>query len=164
MNDHLLAVQKALSLSYFFLKFRPRTEKEVCDYLHKKAEKFKLTEESIQEALQELKEEKYLDDDAFVRWFVDNRLRTKAVSAKVIKLELAKYGVSRDRIAAHFEDVAVDETALAQKALAKKWPVYRYLEKEKRFQKASGFLARKGFSFDIIKKTIAQFEKDGYNS
>lgn len=147
-------IHQALSGAYFFLKFRPRSEKEIREYLIKKAEKFHWKSTVVEAAISSLKEQNYINDDEFVEWFVYHRKLSKPKSAYALKNELHRFGVDRDNVSEYFEQNPIDEEKLALAALQKRWPRYQNLDKKEQFQKAAAFLSRRGFNFDIIKKCI----------
>lgn len=152
-------LSKALNRAYFFLKFRPRTRKELEDYLQKKAKRLKLTEAQIIKTLSKLKEQGFIDDKAFIEWYVNQRSRLKPKSRFLLGRELFKLGISREQADSYFEKHTVDEDRLASRALAPRWSRLKQLSWEKRFQRASSFLRLRGFGYEVIKKTIAEFEK-----
>jgi regulatory protein len=160
-TDEKDQIVQAMNRAYFFLKFRPRTEKEVRDYLQKKSEKFyQWSPSTIDSAIEKLKDNHYIDDSKFVEWFVNQRTTGKPKSAFALSHELQKYGIDKDTFTAFFDENPVDEENLALSALKKRWPRYQYLNKKERFQKAVTFLSSRGFKFDIIRKSIEQLETD----
>ena len=68
---------------------RPHSERELRDYLFKK----KCEKELIDALVEEFKDRKYLDDEAFTSWFIDVRKR-KNKSKRAIESELRAKGVS----------------------------------------------------------------------
>ncbi len=151
---------RALNLSYFYLKFRLRTEKELRDYLKKKSEKFSyLNADIIDKVLMNLKEEKLIDDLAFTEWFVLQRVRSKPKGEFALKQELLRFGINKDLLDDYFLQNPLNAQQDAIKALDRRWSLYSRLEKKKRFEKAANFLLRRGFPFDVAKKTIAHKEE-----
>lgn len=163
MDEEQKLLDRAKNLAYFYLKIRPRTEKEIVDYLSKKKKRHKLTDEIIHKTTDSLKKEKLIDDTAFIQWHVDRRSRAKPKSRMLLTQELIKYGVPKELITNFFEDQQLDEEPLAKKALAPRWARWIRFPKEKRFQKAASFLTRRGFSYGVIKKSIAEMEETEYN-
>ncbi len=159
MLSHDEQVGKALNLAYFFLKFRPRTKKEITQYLLKKSTRFHLDQKAIDEVVEELENQGLIDDQKFIERFVEERSRTKQKSSFVLKRELIRFGIGRDLIDEYFANHLLDEESLALKALNGRWYRFQNLPYQERFQKASQFLARRGFSFEIIKKTIKKLEE-----
>jgi regulatory protein len=162
MDDQELKeqIQRALNRAYFFLKFRPRTEKEVRTYLEKKSEKYHWMNGVVDGAITSLKENNFINDDDFIRWFVEQRNASKPKGKFVLQQELLRLGVSKDEIQTFFNENPPEESSLALKALERRWSRYQYLSKKERFEKAATFLSRRGFSFDEIKKSIKKLEND----
>jgi regulatory protein len=150
-------VQRALNRAYFYLKFRPRTRKEVSDYLHKKSEKFyHWPDEVIDTALVLLEERGFINDRAFIESFVVSRNVTKPKSEFALRQEMMKVGVSKELLDEYFQESPTDEEALARKALAPRWSRYSPLSPKERFEKAASFLMRRGFQFSVAKKVIEE--------
>lgn len=150
-------MEKALSLAYRFLAFRPRTIFEVNTYLQKKREKYAITQEEIISAIELLKDQGYLDDLAFINSFVRSRNTLKPKSQHALTLELKKMGVSQGDIQTYFVQHPLDEDGLAHIALRKKVKMLMHITDErKRFVKAVAFLQRRGFSFDTAKRAYLQ--------
>ncbi len=159
MLSHDEQIGKALNLAYFFLKFRPRTKKEITRYLLKKSVRFHFDTSVVEEVVEELESQDLINDQKFIEWFIEERSRTKQKSSFVLKQELTRFGVDRNLIDEYFTNHSLDETSLALKALKGRWYRFQNLPYRERFQKASQFLARRGFSFEIIKKAIKKLEK-----
>lgn len=156
--------QKLLNYAYFYLNVRPRTVKEMRDYLAKKAKKLNSTpgvEESVIERLLELN---LLDDGEFLRWYVEGKYASSQKSTFLLRQEMTKKGVPKELMDEYFAGRDVDEVPAARDALKLKWRRYSQYEAKERFKKAASFLSRRGFSYDIIKKTIAEYEEEGYNN
>jgi len=150
-------MEKALSLAYRYLSFRPRTVIEVEKYLQKKALKYLFTAGEITATLELLKDQGYLNDLEFIKSFVNSRNLLKPKSKRVLKMELKGLGVSQMNIDTYFSENSTDEGELAQKALRKKMKSLALIHDEKkRFIKAVSFLQRRGFSYDVAKKAYLQ--------
>ncbi|MFH0979465.1 MAG: regulatory protein RecX [Candidatus Roizmanbacteria bacterium] len=152
MNEDLLSL---LNKAYFFLKFRPRSEKEVRDYLYKKIKSKHWSRDDAEKVIEELKEEELIDDEKFVDWFVRNRTTLKPKGQRLLTRELKLKGISDELIEKYFLENTIDEESLAFKILEKRWPRYKSLSSQKRFEKACRFLMSRGFNYDLTKKTIA---------
>lgn len=157
-------IQGLLNYAYFYLKFRPRTKRELERYLLKKIKTRHWSQDDVKRALQELEEEGLINDGEFVDWFVSERSRHKPKSAFVLRGELVRYGVPKDTIDRYFEEHELDEAALAEEALRKAWRRFAALPSDEQFKRAVSFLARRGFSFEVSKKTIEKITKKEYNS
>lgn len=152
-------VSRLLNFAYFYLRFRPRTESEMLQYLEKKAKKFSYSEESVEKSLKRLMDQKLIDDSQFVTWFVEIRGSSKKKSVAYLKSELRVRGVSSHIVGAYFEQNVIDEDESAVKALRSQWRRFEKEDKRKRFTKSAAFLQRKGFGYSIIKRAIAEIEE-----
>lgn len=150
-------MEKALSLAYRYLSFRPRTVVEVERYLLKKSEKYSIRAEEIYATLELLKDQGYLNDLEFIKSFVNSRNSLKPKSKRVLELELRKLGILQSDIDVFFGEHPTNELQLAVKALQKKIKPLLYISDEKkRYIKAISFLQRRGFSYDIAKEAYLQ--------
>jgi regulatory protein len=149
-----------------FLSYRPRSEKEIKDYLFKKSLYTKASEEQKKEIesitnsiIEKLKEQRFLNDEEFARMWVQSRVRAKPRASRVIKRELQIKGIDKEKIeelfAGNENEIPSDfqmAFTLAQKRLKK----YTNLPKQEFFEKMGRFLASRGFTYDIIKEVIAE--------
>jgi len=150
-------MEKALSLAYRYLSFRPRTITEVERYLQKKALKYLFSPGEIAAALELLKDQGYLNDLEFIKSFVNSRNALKPKSKRMLEMELKKMGISQIDIDTFFSEHSTGEDELAKNALKKKMKSLSLIhEEKKRFIKAISFLQRRGFSYDVAKKAYLQ--------
>ena len=153
-------LQELLNKAYFFLKFRPRTKKEMRDYLYKKIQKRHFSRDDADNVIEELEEKKFIDDKAFVEWFADQRSRGKPKGSYVLKGELLRFGIEKDLIDFYLQENPLKEEDLALKALQSKWHRFKNLPKKERFEKSAAFLSNRGFSFDLIKEAINKLQEN----
>jgi len=153
--------QFLLNKALFFLKFRSRTEKEVFDYLLKKIKNTSYSTDDIKKVIEKLKEMDLLNDKKFIEDYVSYRLKNNPKSQKVLILELRKKGVDESLINEYFSQNQINEEELAFLLLKKRFPRWLNLDGKKRLKKAFDFLARRGFSFEVSKKTIEKISQLG---
>jgi regulatory protein len=149
---------RALNYAYFYLKFRPRTRQELLDYLQKKAKRWKWPAGLVDKAIKELEELDLVDDRKFIAWFVEQRSAVKPKGTFILKRKLAQFGVSKEIVDQYFAENVQDEVAQATKAVSFRWQQWKNLDRQERFKKLAGFLTRRGFRYDVVKKTIAKLE------
>lgn len=149
-----MSIEKAVSLCYFFLKFRPRTEQEIIRYLERKSLRFHFNNEIIQNAISQLKQDGFIDDKKFVKMYVANRNLLKPRSAFLLKRELSHLGIQKNLIEEYFSQNEMDEAGIAFDLLKRKESLKR-LDKKTRFNKAISYLLRKGFTYDVAKKAFS---------
>jgi len=156
-NDLQFLFKKAL----YFLKFRPRTKKEVFDYLLKKIRNTSYSTDDIKKVIEKLKEMDLLNDKKFIEDYVSFYSKNNPKSKKVLTLELLKKGVNKNLIDEYFLRNQLDEEELAFLLLKKRFPRWALIDKKKRLKKAFDFLGRRGFSFETVKKVIEKLEESG---
>ena len=145
--------QKLLDKAYRILSLRPRSEKEVKDYLAKK----KATPKVAQKIIAKLKKLNHLNDQEFARWWVEQRSTFRPRGKFGLVAELRQKGVAKEVIDRVIKKV--DEMSLARKAAQKKIRSYKRLNPREFREKMTAFLARRGFSWSVIKVTIDDFLK-----
>ena len=151
MNDQLYL--KALR----FLQFRPRSEKEISDYLIKKLSSTDVGNEIIDAIIQKLKAQRFLNDKEFAGMWVRSRKTLKPKGEWLIRMELKQKGISPeiiDEVFANENNVQKGDLELAVEILERKRKKFEKMEKHERFNKAGSMLSRRGFSLDIIKEAI----------
>lgn len=133
-----------------YLGVRPRSSAEIALYLKRK----EYDEKLVESVVLRLHEKGYLDDEAFAQYWVENRNRFRPRGAQALRQELRQKGVERETIDTALEEQ--DEDGAAWAALESKIDRWSDLEKMEFEQKAMGFLARRGFRFDVCRRTAAQ--------
>jgi regulatory protein len=135
-------------------KFRPRSEKELRDYLRFKA---KLPANEVEEVIEELYAQDLLNDNRFAKWLFDSRLNSAKYGISRIKMELKQKGIDKQII----EDTIAEYDPVQLEAYEEE-NIERYFEKyqnqipgEK--DKIIKRIQRKGFSFNKIFKIADKF-------
>lgn len=144
--------QKILAKVFNFLSYRPRSQKEVRDYLVKK----KVDAEEITDILKYLSEKKYLNDEEFARWWIKQRMTFRPSGWRLLKMELRQKGVGEE-IAEKIlsdKDIKISGEELARKVVEKKWKVLGRLPSQEAREKLIAALARRGFEWEIIKGVV----------
>ena len=150
--DHFIDA-KRLALS--FINYRARSEKEIRDRL--KCEE--LEEAVIERVLGFLAEYGLVNDGAWARAFVNDKLMRKPVSARQLAFGLGQKGVPKTVIAETLAELDAKQSDQERATLAaeKRWPriVRTEADPKKRKQKLYTFLAQRGFSFETISGVYA---------
>lgn len=153
--------EKYYTFSIKYLSLRPRSEKEIVDYLKKK----KSPEDILLRIIAKLKEHKFIDDTLFAKMWIDSRNRAKPRSKWLLTRELREKGISHEIIESIFlYSEAKSDLSLAKEAIEKRIVKYRELPRQEIYQKVGGFLARRGFNWETSKRAIDDLLKEGYNS
>ena len=145
--------EKYFNYSLKYLSYRPRSEKEVVDALVRK----KAPQDVVEKIIANLKELRFINDDEFTRWWVEQRTTFKPRSKYIIGVELRQKGISQELIDTYLtedKETAINDLEQAKKLAERKIKRYRHLERQELYQKLGGALARKGFSWDVIKRAI----------
>lgn len=141
---------------YRFLSYRPRSEKEIYDYLGKK----KLKDEEKEKIIKKLKKEKLIDDLEFARWFLEQRQTFRPKGSYALRQELRQKGIG-EKIINQVLPNREEELSLAKKALVKAEKKYAsFLGREKK-EKLMAYLRRRGFSWEVVKKAVDEREENG---
>lgn len=149
--------KKAITSSLNLIAYRPRAAGELRDKLREKG----YSPEAIDAAVTRMQELRYLDDEAFAERWVQSRQGTRPRSERMLRQELARKGIDRKTIDQTIEEAGVDEAGDALELARKKAGSMSGLEPAVRTRRLSGFLARRGYGYDIIRQVIEQLEQPG---
>ncbi len=125
---------------------RRQTEAEIRQKL---ARRHKQTE--IDDAVEKLKEYRFIDDDALIVDFSRDRLKLSPRSARMIEFELRRRGIDPDRFRQLFESEFpdYDEVEVARRALQTRLHSLMKSKTQGRRERALRFLHSRGFSYDV---------------
>jgi len=138
--------QKALKI----IQIRPYSEGELRDKLKKQ---FPDQVEKIQEAIDELKYGRLINDDQLAEQFV-NYWSQKQVGQMRIKMEARKKQLDEDLVEKILSESDWNEAEQAKKALEVKLRTLNEKDKYKRKQKMMRFLQGRGFSNGVIFEVV----------
>lgn len=156
---------------------RPRSGREMRDYLYRKTlskkylkkdsqkgSSFNRVEKSANRIVEiagaspevtarvfdRLVEKGHIDDEKFARWWVENRNVRKGASRRKLQAELQAKGMPSDIINGVIEESDREDSDELAKIIAKKR--HKYSDDQKFMQ----YLARQGFSYDDIKAVLQE--------
>ncbi|WZX99266.1 recombination regulator RecX [Bacillus sp. FSL W7-1360] len=160
-EDHMRAVlsaeayKQAERLALRYLSYRMRSEKELCTYLQQKA----CEATHIEEVVTRFKQEKWLDDVAFAKAFVQTKINTTLIGPNKLRHALMEKGVAE----------SAQEVALAiydrtqQKQCVSAWLEKQLVQaanvresKQMRKQKWTNRLLAKGFTFELVQTVLEE--------
>ena len=142
--------EKLYNKALRFLSFRPRSEKEIRDYLQKKNS----DPQTAQKIIDKLKEYNFINDKEFARLWFESRIKLKPRAIRVIKLELKQKGIEDELIDEIFDNTKTDDKELALVLAEKRFKRYAKEEPQKAKEKMYRFLISKGFNYDTIKDVV----------
>lgn len=152
----------ARALEYCFV--RPRSSREVRDYLYRKTRTTKLTNRRTGELYEKpgvsqeltvrvydrLVEKGHIDDEKFARYWIENRSLSKGASRRKLTMELRAKGVDTAIIERQLAESERSDDDELRKVIAKKQR--RYADEQKFIQ----YLMRQGFRYDDIRSVLAE--------
>lgn len=142
---------KAYDRALSYLSFRQRTEAEMRRYLQGK----EYDDEVIHPVIARLRELKLLDDAEFARSWVRTRQMLRPRSKRVLQAELAQKGVPAAIISIVLDEVDAEDQIDALRSLISRRGA-RYDSPEK----LMAYLARQGFSYDLVKQAMERERDD----
>ena len=148
----LSETDKLYGLTINLIARRPRSKKELSDYLYRKTDDINEREK----ILNKLSNHNLIDDEDFARRWVESRRILKSVSKRKLQLELRSKGISSEIIDKVLSDGQEDELKALKDLIDKKRKASRYQDD----QKLMAYLARQGFKYDDIKNVLNKREGD----
>lgn len=134
-----------------FATFRPRSEHEINLWFKRKNISTTLTER----VFNRLKNLGLVNDKAFSEWWIEQRVTFRPKARRALFFELRQKGVGKDVIESALATMDFpQEAVLALALVAKRLPRLKDLPIEERKKKLVGFLSRRGFSWETIKKAV----------
>lgn len=149
------------ALEYSFV--RPRSVREMQDYLYRKTRDTRQKNGSIKKGvspeitrrvLSRLQERGYVDDEKFTHFWVENRNASKGTSVRRLRQELAAKGVDATIMNAALEGGARTDEEEIKKVIQKK--AKHYADEQKLIQ----YLMRQGFRYDDIRQALQESEPE----
>jgi len=143
------------SLEYALI--RPRSQREMRDYLYRKTRDTRTRMGDIRKGVSpeltvrvfdRLFDKGYINDEKFAQFWVENRNVRKGSSLRKLQAELQAKGVDRSIIEQTLEGSERSDTEELQKIIAKK--ASRYDDE----QKLIAYLMRQGFRYDDVKEAL----------
>lgn len=153
---------KLYSRTLEFALVRPRSQREIRDYLYKKTRDSRTKTGEIRKGVSvpltervfdRLVQKGYIDDRKFAEFWIENRNLRKGISARKLTAELRSKGVESSIIDELLSNTERSDESELQKIIIKKRS--RYADE----QKFIAYLARQGFSYDDIKEALEQADE-----
>jgi regulatory protein len=151
---------RLLQSSIRFISYRPRSEREIREFLEIKLKRQKTyAPDAIAKVMNRLGEFGYVDDYKFALWWVGQRQAFRPKGERVLTLELVRKGIDKEIISKSIIEVreapeGTTEVENAHRAVAKKLVLWAKLPSIEQKKKMSTFLAQRGFSWDTIEAII----------
>lgn len=150
-------VEVAYNNALNFLSYRPRSVAEV----HRRLSKKQFDGQVIDEVIARLSRAGLLDDDAFARYWLENREAFKPRGSRALRYELRQKGVADSIVDALLTDYDESDAAhRAARAQAQKLTRIHDYDIDVLRTKLHAFLNRRGFSFGITRDTVDRLLKE----
>ena len=143
------SLQDCLDSAYYYLSYRPRSEGEIRQWLRKRGFPAEVTERAIAR----LREQNLSNDLAFAQFWRENRLSFRPKSKRAIERELRDKKVEPEIIEQVTGDI--DDAETAYKLGSRRLASLARLDYPAFYRRLSGYLAYRGFGYDVIKRTVS---------
>ncbi|MEJ2013164.1 MAG: RecX family transcriptional regulator [Anaerolineales bacterium] len=142
--------QRAYLRAVRYLSRRPHAEQEIRNKLSRNG----FAEPVLSRTLERLREAELVDDVAFARTWVENRLTFRPRSARALRIELKRKGVPSEAIEQALDGFEEEQAAVlaAEKGVRK----YRHLSDEVARKRLMAYLVRRGFNYSVVKQALKQ--------
>lgn len=142
--------EKAYNYAIKYLK-NIKTKKDVYDYLIRKG----FTDEETSEVCDYIEEVGLVDDDLYVKFFVEDSFRIKNKGARKIVYELKQRGIDDDKINEAIDEASDMQYDALKEAYERKLEATKSETDEyKRKNKIIRFLISRGFDYSDIKDIV----------
>lgn len=146
---------KAKNKAVKYISYQPRTEKEITE----KLKECEYSDNIICRVIETMKKYNYINDKEYAKNFLTSKLNLKGYGIFKISFDLKQKGISDDIINDIIENTELNENKRALEVLEKKLrgkKISDYKEKQKLYN----FLLRRGFSYDVIKEAVNNFQEN----
>lgn len=133
-----------------YLDYRPRSHAEV----RRNLEKHQIPSDVINDVFKRLERSGLVNDERFAQDWVENRSEFRPRSRRALAYELHQRGLNNSAIEKALE--GLNEETLAYHAAVKQSRHYEGLDVRDFHNKLGSYLARRGFSYDVIKQVVAR--------
>ncbi len=147
-------IKRATAAALQLLSFRARSEGEITTRLRQR----EFGAAAIEGAIVRLREWHYVDDADFATRWVENRQQHRPRSTRMLAHELRGKGVAPETIEETLAVAGVDEVGDARELVVRQRIKYASLEPDVQTRRISGFLARRGYAYDVIRRAMEQDE------
>jgi len=149
-------VHKATTTALNFLAYRPRSEGEIRRKLHQGH----YPDATIEQVLLKLRDWHYVDDQDFARRWIENRSAHRPRGSRLLAQELKAKGIQPEIMAEALDGAELDEVSDALDIARQRARKLHDLDPQIRERRLTGFLARRGYGFDVIRATLETLRQE----
>jgi regulatory protein len=140
--------QQARDAALRLLAYRPRSEAELRTRLARRG----LPLAAVEQAMEHLREQGLLDDDAFARYWVEARQQSSPRGRRLLRRELLAKGIAAETASQAVAAVADED--VARRAAVKKAHGLRNLDYPTFRRRLGQFLLRRGFPYETARVLV----------
>lgn len=140
--------------AYSFLAYKPRSKKD----LVKKLKQKKVSDKIIDDIIELLEKQKYLNDEIYARNYLEDKLNSKPIGKRIAKMKLLEKGIDKELIeSAINENYSADkEFELAAKLMEKYEKKVKFKDQTDKKNKCYRYLISKGFDYETAGRVLNQ--------
>ena len=139
-----------------YLSTRPRSVEEARERLQRAG----FSSTVVEEVLREAEDRGWLDDVAFAKLWIDDRLMTNPRGPKLLTYELRQKGVDSAHIQQALQEADIDEFGLAKELIERQKRRHWRDDPQARKRKLFAFLQRRGFNDRVIRDALDDADLD----
>jgi regulatory protein len=143
--------EQAYNRALDYLGYRPRSRREIDSYLQNRD----VPQVQIEAVIGRLEHAGLLDDEAFARFWVENRERFRPRGRRALRYELRSKGVSEEIIERALE--SVDAPDSAYRSAGRKARQLSNLDRPTFYRKMIAFLSRRGFAYEVAREVTDRY-------
>lgn len=153
-RDKKEQLKKARDYAHLLLKFRLRSVSELREKLAKRG----FDGNIIESLVLDFTRGGLLDDARFAKYWIQDRINLKPTGRLKLRFELQQKGIAENDIAAALADIEnqIDEYKMAKDLAQRKFSHMGHLERLVAKRRLFGFLQRRGFPYDVVKKVVGE--------
>lgn len=144
---------KARTRAIKYIMYKLRTSSEV----YNKLIELEFPEKVACRVIKDLTDLEYINDEEYVRKFIETNKKTKKLSKKMLKVKLKNKGITDDIIEKYFCELDISDIDAIIKILEKK-KFLKTIDFDEQ-NKIKLYCVRKGFSIGDVNKAIKVYEK-----
>jgi regulatory protein len=143
-------VHRARERALRLLARRPYSAAEITRNLRR----HRIDDDLIQEVITDLTEAKWIDDEAFAAYWVEQRESFRPRSRLALRQELSQKGVEREVVAEALS--TIDEAEAARRVAQKQAGRWRGLPEAEWRAKLTRYLMRHGYPYDVVSDVVSE--------
>lgn len=144
-------VEKAYERALRYLAYRPRSEREIRQYLQKKA----VDSQTVDAVVARLRRVHLIDDVAFANFWIENREAFRPRGTWMLRGELRQKGVASEVIEQALSQHDEEQSAFmaGERAMRR----YRTLDRDTFYRRMLGYLQRRGFTYSLARRVTDHY-------